>query len=865
MNSEKHAAEGEKKNVPTVTAAQKILAKLRSGFVRNRHGGGGAISASARAEVPPLRPGLRDRLCGWRAVGSRALRELAWAGTAFLAVRASPAFGARPFCFALLCAAPDHVPSLLLGTVAAAFFVGSGGELVAASALCAVGLRILVRCLIEPPADGRFFASMFRESVYLRMATAAVAAFGAGFGMLVRGDFYIYDLWNTVLSTVTSPVGVLIFLPLFPGNAEQLPPQTERAGRVMRALARFSLLPMFTLALRGVTWMGLAPVHAVVTVAVLLCVRRHGAAAGAVAGILCGWIVGWRFAVLYGAAGVLAGLLIHISVIAAGTAVTVCGAVLCSLLRVRGSFLAVFPPELVGAGVFCLICRVEDGLRTDGAAALPARGAEAAYSLDEGGEVPIGRRIGEMSDAFGKIADIYAEFSRSQARPGMPELREICDGVCDIYCPGCPRRAVCWDAEYSATLERICRVCVSLYENGKVDPELTEEARRAGCDCAAEMAEAINFGAGSLWRRRLSDCRIEILSHDTRAVSKVLSEALAGDRKNKTPDRRREAAVREVFDACGVRYSGLCVTGTRCLRIFASEADFHNVTESAEEIRLRLEAATGHRLSAMTLTPVCDEREGREGERSFSLELHTRRRYGVTFAAARSAARGRESDACGDMVCCVNSAPGGEEYFYAVLCDGMGTGSGAAAAAKVCCDLLRRMLGADMSVEAAIEMLNSLLRSSIGERSVGLDLLRIDLIDGRATIWKSGAAASYLRRGKNIGKIEAHTVPVGILNDARAEKKDFRLTAGDAVLLTSDGINVDPAPAPGENAEGAAGTDGETDWLSALLRNFDPSGESAESAQQAANDAVRCAVRHARLVGSRDDISAAMIVIHDCE
>lgn len=850
MNREKEKIRGKGK---LSAAVKKAADRLRAFAVSV---GAGISSLAAKL---PARPGRTDRSVPVREALRIGAAELGWAAAAFCAVRASPVFGARPFGFALLCAAPGHIPAILCGILAAAFSLGSSGELIAAAAIAAVGLRILVRCLIEPPASGRLFGAMFRESVYLRMATSAVASFAFGFGMLIAGDFALYDLGNTVVSTVTAPIAVLILLPLFRENDDVLPEPPGQSGSAVRDLALIGFLAVLTLSFRGISWLGFAPIHAVITAAILAAARRRGAWQALFAGALCGLAAGWQFAILYGIAGITAGFLMEFSDIAAGTAITLLGAAYGAIFRSPGSFLAIFPAQLTGAGTACLFFRLSAllGWQEPGreVSLLYNNGRKTHRAAPAGADDTDCRAKFEgMSDAFGKIADIYAEFSQAQVKPGLPELREVCDGVCDIYCPGCPKRAVCWEAEYSGMLEMICRMCVSLRENGRVDPAVIPAEIACRCDSMPDMIEAIDFGASSLLRRRLNDCRIEILSRDTRAVSEVLSEALARDRKNRTPDRAKEAAVREALDALGVRYSGLSVTGSRALRVFAAEADLGEVRVGANELRRRLEYAVGCPLTPLTLIPIESGEKERVRDGKFSLELRTRRKYSVCFAAARSAAMGREPENCGDMVCCVDGGgPSGDGYFYAVLCDGMGTGSGAAAAAKVCCDLLRRMLGADMSVEAAIEMLNSLLRSSVGERSVGLDLLRIDLFDGSASIWKSGAAASYLRRGKVIHRIEARSVPVGILNDPEAERRDFALMAGDAVLLTSDGIRTEEPP----DAEGG-------DWLTALLRDLD-TGEkfSGEALRQEADEAVRCAVRHARLVGSRDDISAAIVILRE--
>ena len=75
--------------------------------------------------------------------------------------------------------------------------------------------------------------------------------------------------------------------------------------------------------------------------------------------------------------------------------------------------------------------------------------------------------------------------------------------------------------------------------------------------------------------------------------------------------------------------------------------------------------------------------------RGMRLELSARRRFSVSFGAARSSAE--KGDPCGDSICSIDS---GEDYFYAVICDGMGQGRGAAFASSASIGFLKQMLEA---------------------------------------------------------------------------------------------------------------------------------------------------------------------------
>lgn len=131
---------------------------------------------------------------------------------------------------------------------------------------------------------------------------------------------------------------------------------------------------------------------------------------------------------------------------------------------------------------------------------------------------------------------------------------------------------------------------------------------------------------------------------------------------------------------------------------------------------------------------------------------------------------------------------------YVLLCDGMGTGLGAVAEAKTAGELLRRLLTAGYPAESALESLNSLcaLRSRAG--AVTVDLLELQLETGRATLYKWGAAPSYLVSHIGAEKIGTAGPPPG-LSVAGNQETTYRLSLhrGEVLVLVSDGVAEEDA------------------------------------------------------------------------
>lgn len=201
-------------------------------------------------------------------------------------------------------------------------------------------------------------------------------------------------------------------------------------------------------------------------------------------------------------------------------------------------------------------------------------------------------------------------------------------------------------------------------------------------------------------------------------------------------------------------------------------------------------------------------------------------------AAARS--RGKEP-ANGDK--CLAFA-GTQCRYYVLLCDGMGTGLGAAQEGQTAANLLRQLLTAGFPAEHSLETVNSLLvlRGSAG--AVTVDLAEVALDTGIAHIYKWGAAPSWVLTRTGAEKIGTATPPPGIsLNRNPMAVEKLSLRRGEALILLSDGVegeealrlsSLSPDLPPGELAEKILEMgrgSGEDDATAAVIR-LRPSGLS---------------------------------------
>ena len=162
-----------------------------------------------------------------------------------------------------------------------------------------------------------------------------------------------------------------------------------------------------------------------------------------------------------------------------------------------------------------------------------------------------------------------------------------------------------------------------------------------------------------------------------------------------------------------------------------------------------------------------------------------------SYCVQVSARSHRKEQANGD--CCF-AFPGVGCRYYVLLCDGMGTGIGAAEEGKTAGNLIKQMLKSGFPPEYVLQNINSvlILRGQAGAVTVDLAELRLDT--GRAALYKWGAAASWFIRNGRAEQIGTATPPPGIsMGENREAVRHLSLRRGEVLVLLSDGMDGERA------------------------------------------------------------------------
>ena len=156
---------------------------------------------------------------------------------------------------------------------------------------------------------------------------------------------------------------------------------------------------------------------------------------------------------------------------------------------------------------------------------------------------------------------------------------------------------------------------------------------------------------------------------------------------------------------------------------------------------------------------------------------------------------------------------GVECRYYIILCDGMGTGPEAAREGKITGNMLKKLLSAGYPPEYALRSVNSLCALQGRAGAVTIDLAEIRLDTGKASLYKWGAAPSYLISRTDAVKIGTAAPPPGLsVTDGREAVERLSLRRGETLVLVSDGAGGEDSLRPA--LEGAQLPPGE---LAAML------------------------------------------------
>ncbi len=732
----------------------------------------------------------------------------------FLLALARLPFGTYPLGLALIGCATSYVLTSSLGMLCAISVFRLPVAHFFSLALLIL-IRVLGRLLLDrsersPKDDIVDFLKheLFSESIYLRLSAVAISVFSIGLWNIIENNFRYYDLWGALLGMVFAPVAAYIFSLFF-----------DSESKTHRGIALAVFLVSAVYSVRLIDGMGLFLALCVSQVAVLALSRTLAPIYSLTLAALLGLICNWQYAPMF-----LFSSAVYVCINAytkVGESVPLTLSLATSvlwgvLIDGKQAFYTVFPAILAAAAVDSLIKALSVGAVVSDEV-VSARTRQALLTNSEAEE-----RLRSMSESFSNLASAFKRLSDRLSRPGIFEIRKECDEVLDEVCNDCQNNALCWGEDYNTTISFLNETSTYLGSNGQIDPSFVPSAMAERCANIDIIISEINKRVKELYKDSLEKEKLTVFSADYSALSRIINESIAERQAENTENKELTARALDALGQYKEDFHTISVWGKRKLRVFARLKSVNEHTLGMREFKRMMEICC----DCSFANPVL-KIEGK----SMTVTLNMRPVFTAQAAVARQSAG--NIPLCGDSPSFFN---GHDNYFYALISDGMGTGANAALTSGICEVFLREMLEGGNRVETSLGMLNAVIAAKGSECSATVDIMELDLFSGRCTFLKSGAASSFILRDGNVYKLSARTMPLGILDELDTDMQRVKLRSDDMVFLVSDGA------APMDNY----------DNLISIIKSAQPS----EAPEQICERIISNLKRY-----SKDDISCVAVKI----
>ena len=387
------------------------------------------------------------------------------------------------------------------------------------------------------------------------------------------------------------------------------------------------------------------------------------------------------------------------------------------------------------------------------------------------------------AESFVGLSKVFLHMSKQQIGYSGEEFGRFQNELTGKLCASCDACAVCWENERAPIYEILPRLISSVMETGKVDGRQREELKRH-CKRSRDMvAEAVRvFERVSLnhaWYNRLIENR-QTIAEQLDAMAYVMQDCAKED---VLLDASEEGLLSKL------RYH------SKEHGIIIEELHLYEMADGHYKLYVRMKSRRGGCISVKSFLSVAGQVLGRrlrsvsetknfvtKEEAEFIFLEDTR------FRSVQGIVREKKDGAyvSGDNFSILEMENG---KLLMGLSDGMGSGSTACKESELVLDLVERFLEAGFSMETAIRMMNSAMVLK-GEEDLysTVDLCEVNLYNGQASLYKIGAAASFLKRGDEVRCFMAHSLPVGVGTNPEIEKEEIELQNGDFVVMVTDGV-----------------------------------------------------------------------------
>ena len=742
--------------------------------------------------IEKIRLQIRDAVEKRRDSKLAAALDLSTFITALLFARCHAIFGAHPFSIAFISILPTRVWVGALGSAVGALTLGKPGLIYAMISAIVVFLRVIVSTTDKREAeDGK----MFSENLILRASAALIGGFiAAVYESLLSGLSQATVLFG--ISMILLPPAVTLSLSgLFDKELKIIPKLLSDAPVfVLRGKSekeRYSLLFfqgsalvlafLLSLSLREYVIFGINASYIFAGISTLAVARRFGALRAAAIGFTSTFAVSSLYSVSFLLLGLLSGILFPLGI---PYALTAGGIALCAWCAYAGGitgFLSTFPEYSIAALVSTPILKRlkseprEEIIEENTASAEDMLGTMAlSYKNKYSG------RTEAVESALSAISVIVKNQRERDGHPTKEEYSSLTRQCTDKYCSLCSDAFTCGNKNGISDEAR--NLCADKLLSGASVSYEDLSVGGGSCTRYKELAKTVNRAAAILAEDKYRSYKKDSSPDTLSLISRLIAESRSYDARERSTNDFLTEKLTAGLENVGI-FDGRA-------RVFGKRKPYFIVA---------CEDATGEKIKSDALTELMESSADvkldtpelyRKGKMAL-MAVSAKDKLAASFGTASKT--GERDSVSGDVA---RAEVSQDSRYYALLSDGMGSGTEARKTAEFVSDVLLRALEFTPSYEVLLKLINRLVRERCEECSATVDLFTLDLISGSASFIKSGAAPSYVKRGSSLFRVKSRTAPLGLMKEIDAEKIRIDIKPGDYVIMLSDGVsqNLEDAP-----------------------------------------------------------------------
>ena len=554
-------------------------------------------------------------------------------------------------------------------------------------------------------------------------------------------------------------------------------------------------ITLLLLSLSPFNVMGIYPVHIVAQLLVLICAFYGREAGGAIVGICSGITMSigtgsFFLLAFYSSGGLLAGAFSVLGRIGSFFAFAVSGVAVTAICYSQVNIPATVV-EFVVSGILFIILSYKFNSRLE-AVFVPSVTSPVVDSVKSG----IVSRLKKASEISGEICSSLTSVNDALAKAEKTDINIIPKKTREQICGSCGLYDVCWKENVFQT-DKSFSSLLDLKKNGVyLENKTLPQQFASACIRSENISSNFNKLYSEFKIRESNQSRIKeiynLAAEQFVNVSSLLDSVCEDINTDIKFDMDIATRVRMTAKSCGFEPVECCCIVNNLEKMIVEL----KVKTPYDKTQLK---SLGEQLNALTGRTL-ELPETERIDEGVKLTYKEKAEYKVISAGVQFNATGEKYS--GDSFSTFEDSKG---YFYAIICDGMGTGTKAALSSNLAVTLFEKLIKAGFGINAAINTVNTCLISKSGEEcSVTLDLAVFDLFTGRIEFYKCGASDTVVKRKGKITDVGFCSLPLGIISRCEIGCGGGNMNSGDVVIMCSDGVRSE-----------------DVDYLKKQLRGFD--------------------------------------------